>query len=149
MGRVTVTTTLTSTLINNFAVGYNRFVNGNGAPPYELNANYASKIGIQNTSASVFPDFTFSGLNWQGGTIQQIGVGGYNSTSNGSEVIRDGATKIWAATPSTSAISTRATSSSPTTTRIRAVSTSARSRRLSPGSRTKLGMRLPASCWAR
>jgi hypothetical protein len=95
MGRVTVTTTLTPTLINNFAVGYNRFVNGNGAPPYELDANYAQKIGIQNTSASVFPDFHFSGLDWQGGTIQQIGVGSYGSTSNGSAVIRDGATKIW------------------------------------------------------
>jgi len=95
MGRVTITTTVTSTLINNFALGYSRFMNQNGAPLAEIGQNWAQKIGIQNTSATVFPEFTFSGLNYQGGSINQIGVGSFGAGANGSETIRDGATKIW------------------------------------------------------
>ncbi len=95
MGRVTLTTTVTSTLINNLAIGYGRFYNGNGAPQSTIDKGWADKIGIQNTSPDVFPAFYFSGLNWQGGSIQQIGVGGYNATKNGSETLRDSATKIW------------------------------------------------------
>jgi hypothetical protein len=94
MGRVSITTTVTPTLINNFALGYGRFVNDNGAPLATVGQNWASKIGIQNTSPNIFPEFTFSGLNYQGGTIDKIGVGYYGGGANGSKTIRDGATKI-------------------------------------------------------
>ena len=95
MGRVSITSTLTPTLINTIALGYNRFMNQNGAPLYEIGQNWAQKIGIQNTSATMFPRFTFSGQNYQGGSIQQIGVDNYGAGANGSEVLKDDATKIW------------------------------------------------------
>ena len=95
MGRLSLTSTITPTLINNFALGYNRFLNQNGAPLYTVNQNWAQKIGIQNTSATVFPLFNFSGPDYQGGTIDKIGVGSYGASANGSEVLKDDATKIW------------------------------------------------------
>ncbi len=79
--------------MNNFALGYNRFLNQNGAPLYTVNKDWASQIGIQNTSPTVFPNFNFSGLNWQGGSIVKIGVGSYGASSNGSEVLKDEMTK--------------------------------------------------------
>jgi hypothetical protein len=95
MGRASLTSTITPTLINTFSLGYNRFVNDNGAPLYTVNQNWANKLGIENTSATVFPRFSFSGLDYQGGTIDKIGVGYYSGGANGSEVLKDEATKIW------------------------------------------------------
>ena len=95
MGRASLTSTITPSLINNFSLGYNRFLNQNGAPLYTVGQNWAQKIGIQNTSATVFPLFNFSGPDYQGGTINKIGVGWYGAGANGSEVIKDDATKIW------------------------------------------------------
>ena len=95
MGRFSVTSTITPSLINNFALGYNRFLNANGAPLATVNQNWADKIGIKNTSATVFPLFTFGGADYQGGTINKIAVGGYGAGANGSEVLKDDATKIW------------------------------------------------------
>ena len=69
MARVTWTSTITPTLLNNFAAGYNRFLNQNGAPLDHLNQDWAGQIGIQNTSATAFPAFRFSGADYQGGTI--------------------------------------------------------------------------------
>ncbi len=89
MARFSLTSTITPALVNDFALGYNRFLNQNGAPLATVGKNWASQIGIQNTSATVFPDFNFSGLDWQGGTIDKIGVGSYNATANGSEVLKD------------------------------------------------------------
>lgn len=94
MARLSITSTITPTLLNNFALGYSRFMNQNGAPQYLLNKNWAQQIGIQNTSATVFPDFSFTGADYQGGTIDQIGMGSYGAAANGSEVLKDDATKI-------------------------------------------------------
>jgi hypothetical protein len=95
MGRFSVTSTITPSLINNFTLGYNRFLNANGAPLATVNQDWADKIGIKNTSATVFPLFNFSGADYQGGTIAKIGVGSYGASANGSEVLKDDATKIW------------------------------------------------------
>ena len=94
MARMSITSTLTPTLINNFSLGYGRFVNDNGTPLAVLNKNWAQKIGIQNTSGVDFPDFNFSGPDYQGGTIAKIGAGFYGGSANGSEVLKDDATKI-------------------------------------------------------
>ena len=93
MARFNLTSAITPTFVNNFALGYNRFLNQNGAPLYTVNQNWAAKIGIQNTSSTVFPNFNFSGLDWQGGTIAKIGVGSYGAAANGSEVLKDEMTK--------------------------------------------------------
>jgi len=95
MGRLNVTSTITPTLINNFGIGYSRFVNDNGEPLAQVNKNWAQKIGIQNVSALAFPDFNFSGPDYQGGTIAKIGVGWYGGGANGAKVLKDDATKIW------------------------------------------------------
>ncbi|MFN7994111.1 MAG: carboxypeptidase regulatory-like domain-containing protein [Bryobacteraceae bacterium] len=94
MVRASLTSTITPTLINRLAAGFNRFLNANGAPLYELNQNWADKIGITNTSSTVFPLFNFSGADWQGGTIDKIGVGSYGASANGSWIINDDVTKI-------------------------------------------------------
>lgn len=95
MVRLSLTSTLSPTLINNFAAGFNRFVNNNGAVPEVINKNWAEKLGIQGTSATTFPDFNFSGNDYQGGTIARMGVGSYGGSANGSWVFKDDATKIW------------------------------------------------------
>ncbi|HEY3439324.1 MAG TPA: TonB-dependent receptor [Paludibaculum sp.] len=95
MGRFSVTSTVTPTLINSFALGYNRFLNENGAPAATVNQDWASQIGIKNTSATVFPRFSFSGADYQGGTIAKIGVGWAGAGANGSKVLKDDITKIW------------------------------------------------------
>lgn len=94
MARLSITSTITPTLINNFGLGYSRFLNQNGAPLYTVNKDWADKIGIQNTSPTVFPYFAFSGADYQGGTIARMGVGSYGAGANGSEVLKDDATKI-------------------------------------------------------
>jgi hypothetical protein len=75
MVRLSLNSTLTPTLLNRVAAGYNRFVNDNGAVAGTLDANLASKIGLQNLPGTMFPVFTFSGKEYQGGTIDQEGVG--------------------------------------------------------------------------
>ena len=94
MARFSLTSTITPSLVNSFALGFNRFLNQNGAPLYTVGKDWADKIGVTNTSPNVFPNFNFSGLNWQGGTIDKIGVGSYGASANGSEVLKDEITKI-------------------------------------------------------
>ncbi|HWC00885.1 MAG TPA: carboxypeptidase-like regulatory domain-containing protein, partial [Bryobacteraceae bacterium] len=94
MVRLSLNSTLTPTLINRLAAGFNRFLNQNGAPLATIGKDWASQIGIQNTSPNVFPNFNFSGLDYQGGTIGKIGVGSFGSGANGSYVINDDLTKI-------------------------------------------------------
>ena len=95
MARVTWTSTITPTLLNNFAAGYNRFLNQNGGPLAAVNQDWAGQIGIQNTSPVVFPALRFKGNDYQGGTIAGIGVGYYSPVSNGSWIFRDDVTKYW------------------------------------------------------
>ena len=94
MGRASLNSIITPTITNRFAIGFNRFLNVNGAPIAQLNKDWATKIGIQNTAGTVFPDFRFSGTDWQGGTINGIGVGGFGAGANGSYIGNDDLTWI-------------------------------------------------------
>ena len=94
MARASLDSTITPTLINRFAAGFNRFLNANGAPVAQLNQDWATKIGIQNTAGTVFPDFRFNGADYLGGTINGIGVGSYGAGANGSYIVNDDLTKI-------------------------------------------------------
>ena len=94
MARFSVTSTITTSVINRFASGYNRFLNENGAPPGTINQDYASKIGLQNLPGTIFPKINFSGKEFQGGTIAQIGVGGSDFSPNGSYIFTDDVTWI-------------------------------------------------------
>jgi hypothetical protein len=94
MVRLSLTSTITPTLLNRVAAGYNRFVNDNGAVPGTLDANLASKIGLQNLPGTMFPVFKFSGTEDQGGTIDQEGVGFADKSNNGSYIYQDDLTWI-------------------------------------------------------
>lgn len=94
MARASLNSTITPTLINRFAAGFNRFLNANGAPIAQLNKDWAGQIGVTNTSATVFPAFRFSGPDYQGGTINGMGVGSYGAGANGSYILNDDLTKI-------------------------------------------------------
>lgn len=94
LARVSWTSTLSPTIINRFAGGFNRFLNENGAPQSTLNQDYASKIGLQNLPGTVFPLIKFSGNEVQGGTLAQLGVGYSDYSPNGSYVYTDDVTWI-------------------------------------------------------
>ncbi len=95
MGRLSVTTTVTPSIINRFAAGVNRFLNNNGIPIQTTQGGWAAKIGLQGLAPSpTFPNITFTGNDYQGGTIDPFGVGfeGYNP--NGSYIFQDDITWI-------------------------------------------------------
>jgi hypothetical protein len=92
MVRLSLITTLTPSLVNRFAAGYNRFLNENGAPPTTLNQDYTSKLGLQNLPGTMFPTFRFTGNEYQGGTLARLGVGFSDYSPNGSYVYQDDVT---------------------------------------------------------
>ena len=94
MVRLSLNSTISPTVLNRIAAGYNRFRNQNGAPPETVGVDWAGKLGIQNTSPAWFPTFSFSGREWQGGTVGRMGVGFFNSSPNGSWVWNDDLTWI-------------------------------------------------------
>jgi len=94
MVRLSETMAISPTLINRFAAGYNRFVNDNGAPAATLNQDWASKLGLQNLPGTMFPQIQFSGNEFQGGSIAQMGVGYADKSANGSWVYQDDLTAI-------------------------------------------------------
>lgn len=94
MARTSFTSTLTPTIVNRVAAGFNRFYNQNGARPETINQGWAEKLGIQNTSDAFFPTFNFSGTQYQSGTLAQIGSGGLYPSANGSWVFQDDLTWV-------------------------------------------------------
>lgn len=97
MVRLSVNSTITPTILNRIAGGYNRFVNDNGALPYTVGKDLAGQIGIQNTSANMFPTFSFNNdgaKDYQGKDIGRMGVGFVDHSSNGSFIYQDDLTWI-------------------------------------------------------
>jgi hypothetical protein len=95
LGRFAHDSTLKATLLNHFAVGYNRFGNGNYTA--FLNQDWPQKIGIQNVPGTHFPTLTFSGRPEQGGGIGaggRLGSGNSSGSYNGSTIIQDDVTWI-------------------------------------------------------
>jgi hypothetical protein len=94
MLRLSLNSTLSPSLLNRFSAGFNRFLNTNGAVPETVNQDWASKIGLQNLPGTMFPQFNFSGKEYQGGTVKKFGVGFVDSSPNGSYVYQDELTWI-------------------------------------------------------
>jgi len=94
MLRLSLNSTLTPTILNRVAAGYNRFLNTNGADPSTVNQDLASKIGLENLPGSMFPQIKFSGKEYQGGTVKKFGVGFVDTSPNGSYIYQDDLTWI-------------------------------------------------------
>ena len=87
--------TITPSILNHFAVGYNRF--GNFNESVFVDQDWASKIGLQNTAPTTFPALTFGGQPILGGGIGAGGrLGSTNAgfSFNGSMIIQNDLTII-------------------------------------------------------
>jgi len=96
MGRVSLVTTISTSLINRAAGGINRFLNENGVPLQTPPAGgYGQAIGLTGLAPSpLFPTISFSGTNYQGGTIAPFGRGSFSYDPNGSYIFQDDLTWI-------------------------------------------------------
>ena len=89
--RLSLTSTITPTIINRVAAGFNRFLNQNGAYPTTINADLARAVGLQNLPGTMFPFIQFNGPGspLQGNTIARMGVGFADYSPNGSWIYQD------------------------------------------------------------
>jgi hypothetical protein len=94
MVRLSLNSTVTPTVLNRIAAGYNRFRNTNGALQRDIDQDWAGQIGIQNTSPAYFPVMAFGGSEVQGGRIARMGVGFAGEGYNGSWIAQDDLTWI-------------------------------------------------------
>ena len=93
--RVSEDWTITPSILNHFAVGYNRFGNLNNS--VYLNDDWPSKIGIQNVAQTTFPKLTFTGKAAFGGGIGaggQLGSDVSGDSYNGSTIFMDDLTIV-------------------------------------------------------
>lgn len=87
--------TLTPSILNHFAVGYNRF--GNFNESVFVDQDWPQKIGIQNVPGTHFPTLTFQGPAVLGGNVGSAGrLGSANAggTFNGSTIFMDDLTFV-------------------------------------------------------
>lgn len=92
MIRLSVDSTLSPTLLNRAAAGYNRFRNSNES--VYVDQGWPEKLGLKNTAPTTFPVMSFSGNEWQGGRTMQIGSGSAGEGFNGSYIVQDDVTKL-------------------------------------------------------
>ncbi len=95
MVRISYDWTVTPSLLNHLALGYNRF--GNINQSVYVDQDWPSKIGLQNVPGTHFPTLTFAGAPYQGGGIGaggRLGSGSRGGSFNGSTIVTDNATWI-------------------------------------------------------
>ena len=95
LGRVAYDWTVKPTVLNHFAVGYNRF--GNLNQSVYVDQGWPEKIGLQNVPGTHFPTLVFGGQPYQGGGIGaggRLGSGNAGGSYNGSEIIQNDTTII-------------------------------------------------------
>ena len=84
--------TITPTLLNHFAAGYNNFDNDHVSTSY--GQNWPTKLGLNGVQDLTFPDIKFSGTTAQGGSITQMGNNTYGDSPNGSYIFANDTTWI-------------------------------------------------------
>jgi hypothetical protein len=94
--RLSLTSTISPSIINRAAAGFNRFLNQNGAYPTTINADLAQSVGLQNLPGTMFPYIAFNGPGsaLQGNSIARMGVGFADFSPNGSWIYQDDLTWI-------------------------------------------------------
>jgi hypothetical protein len=92
MVRVALDSTITPTLLNRVAAGYNRFRNSNES--VYVDQNWAEQVGLRNTAPTHFPVMMFAGNEWQGGRTMQIGSSSAGEGFNGSYIVQDDVTRV-------------------------------------------------------
>ncbi|MGH9722617.1 MAG: carboxypeptidase regulatory-like domain-containing protein, partial [Bryobacteraceae bacterium] len=95
IGRFAYDWTMRPTLLNHFAIGYNRF--GNNNESVFVDQGWPEKIGLQNVAGTHFPVLTFAGRPEQGGGIGaggRLSSGNRGGSFNGSTIIQDDLTHI-------------------------------------------------------
>lgn len=95
LGRFAYDATIRPTLLNHFAIGYNRF--GNNNESVYVDQDWPQKIGLQNVPGTHFPTLTFQGRPEQGGGIGaggRLGSGNAGGSYNGSTIVQDDLTYI-------------------------------------------------------
>jgi hypothetical protein len=96
MGRLSLTSTITPSIVNRFAAGINRFLNNNGVPTVTPPAGgWNNQVGLKGLAPSAaFPSIAFTGTNYQGGTMAPLGAGPEDYSPNGSYIFQDDVTWI-------------------------------------------------------
>ncbi|MGH9661720.1 MAG: hypothetical protein ACRD96_24445, partial [Bryobacteraceae bacterium] len=87
--------TITPSILNHFAIGFNRFRNRNVS--VFLDQDWPSKIGLQNVPQTTFPDLRFDGQAHLGGGIGnggRLGSALRGDSANGSWITQDDVTII-------------------------------------------------------
>jgi len=87
--------TISPTVLNHAAIGYNRF--GNFNESVYVDQDWASKIGLQNTAPTTFPRLQFTGQAILGGGIGaggQLGSSSSGFSFNGSTIFQDDLTVV-------------------------------------------------------
>ncbi len=95
MARMSYDWTVTSRLLNHFAMGYNRF--GNLNQSVFVDQDWPQKLGMQNVPGTHFPVLTFAGQPFQGGGIGaggRLSSGNRGGSFNGSTILQNDMTFI-------------------------------------------------------
>ena len=95
MVRLSYDSTVSATVLNRFAIGYNRF--GNNNESVFVDQDWPQKLGMQNVPGTHFPVLTFAGQPFQGGGIGaggRLSSGNRGGSYNGSTIIQDDVTII-------------------------------------------------------
>lgn len=95
LGRVAFDWTVTPTILNHFAIGYNRF--GNLNQSVFVDQGLAAAVGFQNLPGTHFPALQFSGQPFQGGGIGaggRLGSTNAGGSFNGSTIFGDDLTIV-------------------------------------------------------
>lgn len=90
MARYAYDWTVRPTILNHFAIGYNRF--GNLNQSVFIDQDWPQKIGMQNVPGTHFPTLTFQGQPFQGGGIGaggRLGSANRGGSFNGSTIIQN------------------------------------------------------------
>ncbi|HXG46165.1 MAG TPA: carboxypeptidase regulatory-like domain-containing protein, partial [Methylomirabilota bacterium] len=90
MARYAYDWTVRPTILNHFAIGYNRF--GNLNQSVFIDQDWPQKIGMQNVPGTHFPTLTFQGQPFQGGGIGaggRLGSANRGGSYNGSTIVQN------------------------------------------------------------